>query len=94
MKTFLLLLQFVVLPYCIKAAKPVADTVPPGQEMLLNELELTEDQKTAMSQLLVDYKLREKRQKKQLRQQMLSVLTATQRQKLRYIRRRKLFRRR
>jgi hypothetical protein len=82
MKLFLLMLHFIVLPHLVQAVQNYKDTIPPGQEMLLKELELTNEQKGAIKLLLVEYKLYEKIQRKVLKQKIFSILTVNQRRKL------------
>ncbi len=78
MKTFLLLLHIIILPQLLQAGQCTIDTVPGMRHELLQDLELSTEQKTAIKLLLVDYKLTEQKQKKQLRQQILAVLTTQQ----------------
>jgi Spy/CpxP family protein refolding chaperone len=85
MKLFLLLLHFWVLPHLMQASSLAKDTLPPAGIELLKELELTDEQKAIIKELLVEYKLKERTQKKQLRQQILAVLTIRQRRKLKYV---------
>jgi DNA-binding MarR family transcriptional regulator len=85
MKLFLLLLHFMALPHLVQASRLVKDTIPPAGVELLKELELTDEQKAIIKELLVEYKLKEKRQKRQLRQQIFAVLTTRQRRRLKRI---------
>jgi Spy/CpxP family protein refolding chaperone len=82
MKLFLLLLHFMALPHLIQAAQNHTDTIPPRQEALLKELELTDEQKDAIKLLLVEYKLKERAQRRELKKRIFSLLTKRQRWKL------------
>jgi hypothetical protein len=67
MKLLLLLLHFTVLPHLAQASRLVNDTLPPAGAELLKELELTDEHKGAIKIVLLDYKLNQAKQKRELR---------------------------
>jgi hypothetical protein len=90
MKLILLLLQFMALPHLVQAAQHCKDTVPPAREELLKALELTDEQKAAIKLLVVEYKLKERAQRKELKRRIAALLTKQQKHKLKIIIRRHL----
>jgi hypothetical protein len=64
MKLIALLLYVLLLAQPAKASLQRADTIPPATKELLTALELSSDQKTAIVELLADYKLQQAKQKK------------------------------